>query len=147
MTRGNAYWAKGNADKAIADFSGVFATDGKHADALIRRGLMFGLKARHDEAMIDFTGALKSPPSADPQTLRGAAHLAKDNAADALADFDTVLKGNPELASVLEHWAVAHVLASDAAAAAAVWKRAAAIRARHAALQPAAAHLMTEGQP
>jgi len=60
--RGEAHYAKGDYDGAIADFSEAIRLDPKFAIAFSGRGLAYSAKGDHDRAIADFNEAIRLDP-------------------------------------------------------------------------------------
>jgi tetratricopeptide (TPR) repeat protein len=76
--RGNAYYAKGDPDRAIRDYDPALALDSKYQDALVNRGVAHERKGWLDQAIRDYDEAVGLDPK-DPVALnnRGNALLKK----------------------------------------------------------------------
>jgi tetratricopeptide (TPR) repeat protein len=91
--RGNSWRAKGDYDRAIADYSEAIRLDPKHEDAYINRGTTWSDKGELDRATADYTEAIRlNPEDADPYVNRGVAWKAKGELDRAIADYDQALR-------------------------------------------------------
>jgi Flp pilus assembly protein TadD len=61
--RGGAYIAKGQMNRAIADFNKTIRLNPKSALAYNNRGIAYGIKGQRDRAIADLRRALKLDPS------------------------------------------------------------------------------------
>ena len=60
--RGNAHFAKGEADRAIANYDQALAINPKYEDALVNRGVAHEKKGDLDRAIADYDEALRLEP-------------------------------------------------------------------------------------
>jgi tetratricopeptide (TPR) repeat protein len=61
--RGNAYYEKGDYDRAVADLTESVRLDPGHVDPFYLRGLAYDAKNDHDRAIADFGHALQLKPN------------------------------------------------------------------------------------
>jgi Tfp pilus assembly protein PilF len=95
--RGVAYLAKGDHDRAVADYDAAIRLDPGFALAYDRRGVVFGRKGDADRAIADFTQAIRL----DPKLLRSygnraVVYFSKGEFDRAIADFTEVIRLAPE---------------------------------------------------
>jgi tetratricopeptide (TPR) repeat protein len=91
--RGIAWGAKGDYDRAIADYDQAIRLDPKHTAAYVNRGAAWSDKGDHDRAIADYTEAIRlNPEDADPYVNRGVAWKAKGELDRAIADYDQALR-------------------------------------------------------
>jgi lipoprotein NlpI len=93
--RGNAFYARGDNDEAIADFNRVIGLNPKDALAYGSRGRAFYAKGENDRAIADYTQAILIDRAAHPYNSRGDAYLAKGDYEHAIADYDRVIELDP----------------------------------------------------
>jgi tetratricopeptide (TPR) repeat protein len=94
--RGNAYFAKKDYDRAIADYTEAIRLDPKYVLAYINRGSAYKAKGDYDDAIGDYTEATTiDPEDALAYSKRGNAYEARKNYDRAIADFTEALQLNP----------------------------------------------------
>ncbi|PWT85862.1 MAG: hypothetical protein C5B56_13360 [Proteobacteria bacterium] len=94
--RGISYQAKGDHDRAIADFDQALKLRPNEPDALVNRGRSYEAKGDHDRAITDYEQVLKvRPGNLDALFNRGLSYEAKGDHDRAIADYDQVLKARP----------------------------------------------------
>jgi membrane associated rhomboid family serine protease len=115
--RGNAWLAKGDNDRAIADYSEAIRLDPKKAAYLNNRCWARAIAGRElPLAVTDCTEALGiSGNDANIMDSRGFAYLRLSRLDDALADYDEALKLNPKQAGSLYGRGLAKLKKGDAA--------------------------------
>lgn len=100
--RGRAYLAKGDLDRAAADFSLALKNEPDNVQALHGRGLARTAKGDLDGAIKDFSDAIwLSPRNAVFYQDRARAYLGKADPARAIADLGEVIKFTPKPAFAL----------------------------------------------
>jgi hypothetical protein len=107
-TRGNAYLAKSDYDRAIADYTQAIRIDAKTIDeywsyVFRNRGDAYLSKRDYDRAIADYNKYLRHAQDADVFNSRGVAYERKGDNARALNDFDAALKINPEYPQALSN--------------------------------------------
>jgi len=95
--RGEAYRAKAQYERAIADFDEAIHLDPKLAAAFYNRGLAYGSKDQYDRAIADFDEAIRL----DPKFVfafngRGDVYTLKAQYDRAIADFDQAIRLDPK---------------------------------------------------
>ena len=101
--RGDAYYVKGDHDRAIADHSTAVEFDPKYSDAYINRGNAYNAKGDRERAMADYTKAIEiSPSHSFAYYNRGNVHAAKGDHDRAIADYNSAIRLNPKYV----HWAI-----------------------------------------
>ncbi|MDH5246728.1 MAG: tetratricopeptide repeat protein [Betaproteobacteria bacterium] len=97
FNRGIEWAAKGDYDRAIADFDASLRLAPRNVDALYSRGSARSNKGDHDRAVADFNAAIGLNPK-DPAAFSGRAHewTAKGDYEKAIADYDTAIRLDPK---------------------------------------------------
>ena len=94
--RGIAYWAKGDYDRAIADYSESIRLIPGDARAYVSRGIAYRAKGDFDRAIADCNEAIRLNPShANAYISRGTAYWYKEDYDRALADYTEAIRLNP----------------------------------------------------
>jgi tetratricopeptide (TPR) repeat protein len=117
LGRGNSYALKGNFDRAIADFDEAIRLSPKLAAAFNSRCWARAARGRDlQKALDDCNESLRLEPD-NPAVLdsRGFTNLRLGQVADAIADYDAVLKHAPKVASSLYGRGLAKRKAGDGA--------------------------------
>jgi lipoprotein NlpI len=97
--RGNAYLAKGDNDRAIADYTDAIRLDSKYVDAYFNRGQAYKNKGEFDHAVADYTEAIRlNPKFMQAYFYRGLANLYASSLPKALADLNQASALNPKYA-------------------------------------------------
>jgi tetratricopeptide (TPR) repeat protein len=97
--RGVAYKAKGDLDRAIADYTEAIRRDPDFAAAYNSRGIAYKAKGDVDKAIADYDQAIRlNPGSAPAFNNRGYAYFAKSSYDRAVTDFDAAVKIDPQYA-------------------------------------------------
>jgi lipoprotein NlpI len=95
--RGNAYYAKGDNDRAIADYTESIWLDPKSALVFNNRGKAYLGKGNFDRAIADYTEAIRlDPRPVNPFNNRGKAYLGKGDYGRAIADYTEVIRLDPK---------------------------------------------------
>ena len=96
-SRGAEWAAKGDHDRAIADFDVAIHLNAQLAEAFYSRGVSWAHKGEPDRAIPDFDAALRlNPKNADAFQSRGTEWLMKGDYKRALADFDASARLDPQ---------------------------------------------------
>jgi hypothetical protein len=77
LRRGEAYYRKGNYDRALADFDRAIQLSPQQPNAYYKRGLVYGRTGDHDLAIVDFDKALELRPEAVTYNARASAYARK----------------------------------------------------------------------
>ncbi len=98
--RGLAWQAKGDIDKALADYEESIRLDPKHANAYIARGNVWWAKGDHAKAQADYEESIRlDPKSANAYIGRGNAWQSKGDLAKAQADYEEAIRLDPKHAN------------------------------------------------
>jgi len=94
--RGNEYHAKGDADRAIADYSDAIRFDPTFANAFYNRGYDYYVKDAYDRAIADYNEAIRlNLNDSDVFNHRGNAYYAKGDHDRAIADYSEAIRLAP----------------------------------------------------
>jgi len=108
--RGLAYRAKGDLDRAIADYNEAIGLDGKYEPAYYSRGEAYRAKGDIDRAIFDYTEAIRLDANdADPLIARGIAYRVKGDSERAIADLNEAIRLNPKIDSAYFNRGMAHL--------------------------------------
>jgi tetratricopeptide (TPR) repeat protein len=107
--RGIVYGAKGELDRAIADFTKAIALDPKSTTAYENRGTAQERKGDLDKAMADFAKAIEINPKAyRAYDNRGVIYSKRNENELALAEFDRAIAINPKYANAYNNRGIIH---------------------------------------
>ena len=100
--RGIEWAAKGDHDRAIADYDTAIRLNPRYGDAFYNRGSAWGNKGDHERAIADYDAAIRLNPK-DPAPYNGRAYelTARGDYARAIADYDTAIGLDPKMAVAL----------------------------------------------
>ncbi len=99
--RGRAWAAKGEYDKAIADYNQAIELAPKDTNAYDDRGIAWAAKGEYDKAIADYNQAIElNPEFASPYNNRGNAWGDKGEYDKAIADYSRAIELNPKDADV-----------------------------------------------
>ncbi len=100
VSRGHAYYIKGDHDHAIADYAEAIRLDPKSAVAFRNRANAYRAKGDNDRAIVDYSEAIRlDPKSAAAWRGRGSAYYAKGDYDRAIADDGEAIRLDPTLAA------------------------------------------------
>src|SRR5262245_53335254 len=86
--RDNAYFTKGQLDKAVKDYDAAIRLDPKDSSALANRGTLRMAQGQPDLALADYNGALKiNPRNANAYNLRGLLYSRSGHMDQAIQDY------------------------------------------------------------
>ncbi|HHT9125137.1 MAG TPA: tetratricopeptide repeat protein [Candidatus Brocadiia bacterium] len=109
LNRGNAYYNKGENDRAILDFNKALEINSRYAEAYNNRGSAYDKKGEYDRAILDFNKALEiNPRYAEAYNNRGVAYKKKGSYDLAISDYNKALEINPRYAEAYYNRAVAY---------------------------------------
>jgi lipoprotein NlpI len=95
--RGNAYYAKGDNENAITDYSQAIQLNPKDAVTLNNRGSAYFAKGQSDRAIADYSQAIQlNPNNAVAFNNRGNAYYANGDNERAIADYNQVIQFDPK---------------------------------------------------
>jgi tetratricopeptide (TPR) repeat protein len=97
INRAIAYKAKGDLDRAIADYSEAIRLDPKYAVAYYNRAIAYKAKGDLDRAIADYNEAIRlEPKDARAYDYRGYAYQAKGDLDRAIADYNEAIRLEPK---------------------------------------------------
>jgi tetratricopeptide (TPR) repeat protein len=100
LNRGVEWAAKGDHNRAIADYDAALRLNPKSADAHHNRGSAWANKGETDKAIADYDAAIRlDPAESSPYAGRAVEYSIKGDYARASTDFDTAIKLDPKAAS------------------------------------------------
>jgi tetratricopeptide (TPR) repeat protein len=108
-SRGLAYAARGDYERAIDDYDEALDLDPKNPDFFVARALAYSDRGRSRRALKDFGRALEADPnSVVAYNGRGNAYRRLHNPARAVKDFDSALRIDPKYAPAYNNraWAL-----------------------------------------
>src|SRR5262249_12062973 len=114
-SRGLAYRAKGDFDRAVADFDEAIRLEPKNALLFNARGVAYSAKRDYGRAMADFDEAIRLEPKGAAAFLnnRGLARHSMNDYDGAIADFDEVIRLAPNYALACYNRANAYRVKGD----------------------------------
>jgi len=100
--RGNAYYGKGDHDRAILDYDQAIRLNPSHANSHSNRGAAYARKGDYHRAIQDYDEAVRlNPNHADAFSNRGAAYARKGDYDRAIEDYDEAVRLNPNHANAV----------------------------------------------
>jgi lipoprotein NlpI len=102
--RGNAWQAKGNIDRAIADYTEAIRLNPRLREAFNNRGNAWKAKGDLDRAIADYTEAIRlNPQSKEAFNDRGSAWQSKGDLDRAVADYSEAIRLDSQYALALKN--------------------------------------------
>jgi tetratricopeptide (TPR) repeat protein len=100
--RGNAYYGKGDHDRAISDYNQAIRLNPSDVNSRSNRGAAYARKRDYDRAIEDYDEAIRlNPNNADAFSNRGVAYARKGDYDRAIQDYDEAARLNPNHANAL----------------------------------------------
>ncbi|MGI9403201.1 MAG: tetratricopeptide repeat protein [Hyphomicrobium sp.] len=100
-TRGNIHFARGDYDRAIADFDMAIKLRPQDAEAYVKRGTAYASQDDYGRTIADFDKAIDLRPNrASIYTMRGHAYEKAGDKNQAIADYRKALQIDPTLQAV-----------------------------------------------
>jgi tetratricopeptide (TPR) repeat protein len=96
--RGQAYFFKGDNDRAIADYNQAVRLNPKDSVAYANRGNAYSNKGNNDHAIADYDQAIRLDPKAAFYHNRGYGYHNKGEYDHAIADYDQAIRLDPKAA-------------------------------------------------
>jgi tetratricopeptide (TPR) repeat protein len=94
--RGNAYYYKGQYDRAIEDYNNAIELNPNYTHAYYNRGLAYYQKVQYDRAIEDYNNAIELNPNyTHAYNNRGNAYYQKVQYDRAIEDYDKAIELNP----------------------------------------------------
>ncbi|KPK97248.1 MAG: hypothetical protein AMJ95_10125 [Omnitrophica WOR_2 bacterium SM23_72] len=114
IQRGNAYFAKGDFERAISDYNKLLEIDSNPFDAYSNRGLAYQNKGDFDRAIFEYNKALEiSQGDAAIYTNRGNVYLSKRDLNRAIFDYNKALEINPDFTEAYYNRGIAYQSKGD----------------------------------
>ncbi|MDR1252107.1 MAG: tetratricopeptide repeat protein [Treponema sp.] len=111
---GNAYYDKGDYDRAIADYTQAIRLDPNFAEAYFNRGDAFDEKGDYDTAIADYTQAIRLDPNyTRAYYYRGISYDNKKDYDRAIADYTQAIRLDPNYTAAYNNRGVAYYNKED----------------------------------
>jgi tetratricopeptide (TPR) repeat protein len=112
--RAGANWARGNTEKAMADFDQAIAIGYDTANAFSSRALFLTALGQYEKAIADFTVAIGKGDASEATLInRAAAFLQMSKIEEAIADYGAAISLNSKNAGVYQQRATAYKIQGD----------------------------------
>jgi tetratricopeptide (TPR) repeat protein len=112
--RANAYYEKGEYDRAIEDYDQAIRLNPKHADAFSNRGVAYSRKGDYDRAIENYNEAIRlNPKHAGALYGRGNAYRRKGDYDRAIENYDEAIQLSPKHANAFSNRGVAYARKRD----------------------------------
>ncbi|MDR2661557.1 MAG: tetratricopeptide repeat protein [Treponema sp.] len=96
VERGKMFYARGDYDTALLEFTDALRLDKNDADACERRALIYTIKGDYDRAIADYSQAIRiDPDNASYYDSRGWVYYIKKDYDRAIADFSQAIRIDP----------------------------------------------------
>lgn len=107
--RAGAHWARGNTEKALADFDDAIRLGYDTANAFASRALFLTSLHEYEKAVADFSKAIEKGDKSEAIYInRAAAYLQMNKVDEAISDYATAIQFNSKNAGVLQQRATAY---------------------------------------
>lgn len=114
VMRGFAWRAKGEIDRAIADFDEAIRLDPSQREAHIQRAIAWNRKGDRDRAKLDYDAVLRlDPKHATTYNNRGNYWRDRQDFAQAMADYDAAIRLDPSYAMARRNRALAWAMSGE----------------------------------
>lgn len=112
--RGNAYYEKGDYDRAIENYNMAIVLNPNFSEAYFNRGLAYYNKKEFDKAIADYTRSAElDPRNAVIYNNRGDAHYRKQDFDKAILDYDKAISLNPRYLKAYYNRGLAYACQQD----------------------------------
>jgi lipoprotein NlpI len=112
--RANAYYEKGEYDRAIEDYDQAIRLNPKHPDAFSNRGVAYARKGDYDRAIENYNEAIRlNPKHAGALYGRGNAYRRKGDYDRAIENYDEAIQLSPKHANAFSNRGVAYARKRD----------------------------------
>jgi tetratricopeptide (TPR) repeat protein len=112
--RASAWWARKDAERALADFDQAIELGYREPEAFSSRGMFHAALRNYEQAIADYTRAIEADASDDaPRVNRAAVYMSQQKFDAAIADYDEAIRIRGDSASHFQQRAVAHKLSGE----------------------------------
>lgn len=113
--RASAWWARGETEKALADFDAAISLGYDEPHAYASRGMFLASTGKFEAAIEDFTTAIvKDPKDTACYLNRAGVYMTVKDYANAIKDYDAALTIDPDQSTMFQQRAIAKKLSGDA---------------------------------